>query len=490
MAERSPFDRDEYLAVASDALSAAGIDHDPERLHYNDFKNNVVGGGVSDGSLDVWVRAERKEESGPEHADSPVGRVDSLDNFNGQLRKGWQEVRGEVVRPGADSLYYKADVAFNPTPAQFNHAQRMIGREPGVDALRFKMAPGEAEMSLGVWTPPFADMTVLSADPRVDWFSTTHDLELVDGHGQAWLHSNGDVCRSIARQTGRLMALHGADLLLPKGQRPESLDRLADGLEFLTDLIQPAVRRVEHIAKAAEKGDHTDLTVALRQLGLILDPKTIRSVWGEGNIQELHDRMKALGLATADPGSPQVRPEIVSAVANRLEAVAATALEVDKVWPRHDLTPDQQLARTIALGQVGKTAAMVREKGVEQSRGDLLKLSVNRAHITAGQLLELGSSRPAPAPDTYMTPPQAQKQNEAGRDKNPPQQEVVQALNIEPTPPQIAPAPLIPSALEAELDQAAARQAEEIKLAADKAQLRQQEQALANEIDRSYRGRG
>lgn len=495
MIDRIPLSPDEHLDTASDALRIAGIPHAREDLQYVVDAGAVIGCGVDGGRQDVKVSSQRDDYGVTSDGRREYLYRESIGPFhssNGELVNDSIRVEGGLARPGSDPLYYESKISAHSTPEQLTNVERALGQRPGVDAFRYVMEPGAGEIPLGVWVPPFADRTILVADPVRDWDTAAHDLEL-GGHVRAWRVSDGEFCHSIARKGIELMAVHGDSVFLPKGQRPEAVDRYADALELLPIFTDPVVGKVWEVTKAAERGDPKALAASLESMGTVLNPEVLHEIWwgDRDKLPELHERMQALGLVHGEADPSRIRNDLAGLAANRLGRVATMQERTDELWPRKDETPDQQQARKVALQHLGKTAAIVQERGVENSRDVLLSLSPGRAGVTAEQLLELADSRTVPAPDTYMTTPYARTQDEAVRDRTLPELGLDQALTVEPTPSSVeVPAPLTKSPLEIMLDQTLSQG----KPAADQAaqqreqELRQQ-QALALEQDQNSRDR-
>lgn len=487
MKERYPLSPDEHLRIASDALSVAGIPHGIEDLKYVSSGRAVVGSGVDGGSLDVRVRSRIEDSSYGKMEEVYRSPPSPTNDLNGLLCNDTVQLGGTLERPGGEPLYYETDILTHSTPDRLNEVQRALGRQPGINALRFETAPGESQISLDVWVPPFTRQTVLTADPLANWFDAAHDLSLT-GHTMTWLHSNGKFSGSIAEQAAKLIETHGPAIFLPKGQRPQSVDRFADGLEFLPFFTIPVVEHLARVALAAENRDHSALSSSLSDLGVILDKDTIGQIWKGKRLVDLQDRMQSLGLIQADPGSVQAKPEIAGLVADRLDQMVKTFLTVDEIQPRSDLTLEQQTALTAALQEVGRTAVMAQEMGVERSSEVLLSLSPERARITAEQLLERADSQTPVVHDTYMTSTRTADRNETVRNQDIPGQE----RTAEPTSLHVdTPRPLTQSPLEVILDQQAELQRS--NTANEAAQLQQellhqqQQQALAAELNQNSR---
>jgi len=486
MQERIPLTPSEHLASASDAMTSIGISHEPGSLQYNVTDGSVSGLDVNNGSLNVRVKGHRELDNPERYVYlEPINVVDSA---NGQLVNTRGRIEGTVQRPGAEPLGYDVAIEAFSTPKQLNDVEHALGR---VDAFRYAMAPGEDEMSLGIWVPPFADATVLSADPgrRGDWDVAAHDLEL-GGHTRAWRHSNGEFCRRMAGEARRLMEIHGDTLFLPKGERPPEIDRYADALELLPIFIDPVIQRVREMTQAAEREDSGRLASSLDALGDLLTPKVLHEIWwgDRDKIPELHGRMQALGLVPGETDLAQMKSNIVTLAANRLGESTKTLLKVDELWPRKDLTPGQQMARTVALEHVGNVAVVAQERGVGQS----LALSPQRSANVAERLLELADSKVVLPHDTYMTLPHARTQDETGRDRNLPEQALGQTpiVELEPLGMGVPPRPTL-SPLEVLQDQATSQGKDAADEAARQQQvlLQQQELALSLELDQNFRDR-
>lgn len=247
-----------FETVVADTFGAIELAPDFDSIHINNTSGYYYAALQDRSGLNDVFIAETPDY-GHEHT-RPLGPPthNGLFTFRGLIRheSGSFLFKYGPAAPldqiGAGPERRRVEVTVNSSPHAINVAQTVIGREPGVSAMKLVRKRNKGDIRAGQYVSGFKRHEVAVADLSHP-FLAEHDIRPAD-HVIGWITTSPEYCARIASRAQTLTRRFGPLMYMCRPFRPRSIDTFAESLDSLADFNRPIFVAVSDVAKA---GNHS-----------------------------------------------------------------------------------------------------------------------------------------------------------------------------------------------------------------------------------------